>query len=165
MAEAAPDGGTVRQRPVFAASKFAVPDLGRTWVPRISPLRRLSLSEEAALVLVTGSPGSGKTTLLSHWARAQPTGTVAWLSCDRADADPRRFWWAAIEALRTVRPGFGGECLDLLELSREIDHDLLEALLTASQELVDPVTIVLDDFQLVTEMASRRPQVTPPLCW
>lgn len=150
MAEVAPGGGAARQRPTFALSKFAVPDVGRAWVPRTEQLRRLDGTDQAALVLVTGSPGSGKTTLLAHWARAQPAGTVAWLTCDRADADQRRLWWAVIDALRTVRPGFGTECQDLLELSRDIDYDVLEALLTACQELPEPVTIVLDDFQLLT---------------
>ena len=50
------------------------------------------------LTVVVGSAGAGKSVLLSSWAAARPPGVTSLLACDRADADPVRFWAGFIEA-------------------------------------------------------------------
>ena len=111
-------------------------------------LARLS-SPSHRIGAVIGSPGSGKTVLLAQWVRSMPAQSVCWLNADQADRDPVRFWQAAIAAVRSVRPGFGQESLDLLVLDHDVHHDMLEALLAACEGLAQPVVLVIDDFQFV----------------
>lgn len=132
----------------FAPSKFAPPAPSPSWVDRPALLARLS-SPEHRIGAVIGSPGSGKTVLLAQWVRSMPAQSVCWLNADQADRDPVRFWQAAIAAVRSVRPGFGQESLDLLVLDHDVHHDMLEALLAACEGLAQPVVLVIDDFQFV----------------
>jgi LuxR family maltose regulon positive regulatory protein len=53
------------------------------------------------LTLVSASAGFGKTTLVSEWIR-KIACPAAWLSLDRGDNDPLRFWQYIIVALQTV---------------------------------------------------------------
>ncbi|MEZ5139237.1 MAG: hypothetical protein R2711_10875 [Acidimicrobiales bacterium] len=71
---------------------------------------------------------------------------VAWLGLDRADADPVRFWQAAIAAVAGVAPGFGEEAFDLLTLDGRVEQDALESLLIEADALEAPVVLVVDDF-------------------
>lgn len=95
-----------------------------------------------------GAPGSGKTTLLAAWSQRCAT-PVTWLNADGADADPVRFWQAAISAVQQAVPGFGEEAFDQLTLDRAVRPDALEALLAATEDLEREVTLVVDDFHLV----------------
>lgn len=54
------------------------------------------------LTVVAAPAGFGKTTLLSAWwdLNAATTWREAWLSLDRRDQDPVRFWTYSIEGLR-----------------------------------------------------------------
>jgi hypothetical protein len=62
------------------------------------------------LTTVVGSAGAGKSVLLADWAAARPAGVTSWLSCDRADTDPVRFWAGFIEELReAVRAALAGQ--------------------------------------------------------
>ncbi|MEZ5183116.1 MAG: hypothetical protein R2702_14790 [Acidimicrobiales bacterium] len=94
---------------------------------------------------MVASPGSGKSTLLVEWAQRVAT-PVAWLGLDRADADPVRFWQAAIAAVAGVAPGFGEEAFDLLTLDGRVEQDALESLLIEADALEAPVVLVVDDF-------------------
>ncbi len=73
----------------------------------------LTFSENlrALLTIVVGPAGTGKSVLLSSWAAARPAGMTCWLSCDKTDADPLRFWSGFIQALR----GVAGDMADLVE--------------------------------------------------
>lgn len=135
------------RRPVFADSKFAIPEPGSAMVLRPALLRRLDEGASADLTTVIGPAGSGKTTLLLQWARRQLPGSVSWLSCDHGDHEPIRFWHAFVGAVARTCPGFGDECLDLLALNGDVDHDVLESLLTACSALDRPHTLVVDDLQ------------------
>jgi LuxR family maltose regulon positive regulatory protein len=143
-------GGTARNRlPRFASSKFVAPTPAATWVARPDLCHRLDDGGDTGLSLVIGSPGSGKTSLLAQWCHASGADATCWVSADHADLDPVRFWCAFISAVRQSRPWFADECLDLLTLDDRVDHDLLEGLLTAAEDLDGTVTVVIDDFQFV----------------
>src|SRR5262249_15358815 len=58
--------------------------------------------------------GAGKSVLLSSWMAARPGGTIFWLSCDTADADPVRFWAGFIEAVQARGPWFGAGAAGLV---------------------------------------------------
>jgi len=62
---------------------------------------RLQASSAVRLTVVVAPAGWGKTTLLSQWARAQGNDRrVLWLSLDRADDEPTRFWRYVLTVLR-----------------------------------------------------------------
>lgn len=75
--------------------------------PRLT--ERLAAGLQRPLTLISAPAGFGKTSLLSDW-RAAPEGRscpLAWLSLDRGDNDPARFWSDVLAALKTV-PGLAG---------------------------------------------------------
>src|SRR5437762_3075187 len=101
---------TVESQYPPARTKLLVPELPTTHVPRSRLVRHLNDSVTAfAITLVAGFAGSGKTVLLAEFARSQPTGSVAWLSCDVTDADPVHFWTALVGAFRTFDPAIRSE--------------------------------------------------------
>lgn len=144
-----------RREASFAASKFAAPAASML-VTREALIRRIDDGSDSALTVVVGSPGSGKTSLLGQWVRGQHPGNVSWLSCDAADLDPARFWRAAIASMASIRPGFGSECLDLLELNETIDADFLESLLGSCEVMHPPASLVVDDLQLAGDAVQEQ---------
>lgn len=145
------EGVNQRRRPArFGATKFAPPAATAAQVPRPMLLLRLDEAGPDSLRLVVGSPGSGKSSLLAEWVGALPAGSVAWLNADAADRDPVRFWQGLITALQRCAPGFGVEAFDLLTLDGCVDQDTLESVLIDADALDEPVTVVIDDFHLVS---------------
>ena len=93
----------------FALTKFRPPTLPATLITRSGLHDRLTAGAGQRLTVVVGSAGAGKSVLLADWAAARPPGVTSWLSCDRADVDPVRFWAGFIEAPRVIEPGFGAD--------------------------------------------------------
>src|SRR5215467_6432000 len=88
----------------FALSKFRPTTLPSTLVTRPALHDQLTAGAGKQLTVVVGSAGAGKSVLLSSWAAARPPDATSWLSCDKADADPVRFWAGFIEAPRAIEP-------------------------------------------------------------
>ena len=107
--------GALGRSPRFPPSKFHAPSTPSRLVRRSRLLGTLDRGRRARLTLVMGSPGAGKTALLADWLAAHPERPTAWLSCDRADAEPARFVAAMIEALRRAcqQPGLGEDARQL----------------------------------------------------
>jgi LuxR family transcriptional regulator, maltose regulon positive regulatory protein len=140
----------------FSTTKFTPPAVPARDVERPRLLRQLDAVRDVPVAVVVGIAGSGKSSLLAQWAAGQPTGTVCWINADTADADPARFLRALIESVRTVRPDFGQDCLDLLTLDDAVDADTIETLLTETDRLDPPVTVVVDDLHLVGSTTQER---------
>ena len=102
----------------FALTKFRPPALPATLITRSVLHDRLTAGAGQRLTVVVGSAGAGKSVLLADWAAARPGGMTSWLSCDRADAEPARFWAGFIEAPQAIEPGFGADAADLLAMDR-----------------------------------------------
>lgn len=127
-------------------------------MPRPRLLERLDLGLRCRLILISAPAGFGKTTLLSEWIarRQQP---VAWVSLDKGDNDPARFWTHVIAALQTIEPNLGAEVLAAFEASQPPP---LETLLTSvinqinalPQELL--LILVLDDYHLIESQPIHR---------
>ncbi len=98
------------------ATKLHVPRRQRDLVARPRLSERLSRGAESALTLVSAPAGFGKTTLLAQWLAAVPAArrSVAWLSLDQRDNDPRLFWTYLVGALKTAGQGGGASPLSLL---------------------------------------------------
>ena len=101
-----------------------------------------------SLTVVTGPVGAGKTMALTSWAAAEP-GPVAWLSLDGYHNRPGVFLSYVVAALRRsgvavprALPAAWGRAAENLFLLR------LAAALAAQNR---QVTLVLDDFHVITE--------------
>jgi LuxR family maltose regulon positive regulatory protein len=125
--------------------------LRRELLPRDDLLAALDADGPKRLTLVSAPPGFGKSTLLAQWA-ASPIETrlFAWVSLERADNDPVRFWSYVLGALEPFAAGLErirGQHLNasgesLLEL-------LLPALVNEVESMSRAVVLVLDDYHAI----------------
>jgi LuxR family transcriptional regulator, maltose regulon positive regulatory protein len=139
----------------FALSKFRPTTLPTTLVTRPELHDQLTAGAGTRLTVVVGSAGAGKSVLLSSWAAARSPGTTSWLSCDRADADPVRFWTAFIEAPRALAPGFGADAADLLAMDGAMSPDVTASIANDAMELPAGSAVIVDDFQSAAAAVSR----------
>jgi LuxR family maltose regulon positive regulatory protein len=130
----------------FALAKFRPPALPDTLVTRSVLLERLTAGAGKRLTVLVGSAGAGKSVLLSSWAAARPPGVTSWLWCDKADAEPVRFWTGFIEALRKVTPEFGADAADLLALDGTVSADVTASIANDAAKLPPGSAIIVDDF-------------------
>jgi LuxR family transcriptional regulator, maltose regulon positive regulatory protein len=142
-------GAASSSGPLLVATKLYVPDLRPGLVPRRELVAGLVDGRSRKLVLVCAPAGWGKTVLLSEWAAAEAR-PFAWVSLDRGDADPVRFWSYVIAAVRGVEPGVGEAAQAALpaagpDLIDAVVSPLINDLAALSRQLV----IVLDDYHLV----------------
>src|SRR5215218_4398745 len=115
-------------------------------LPRWRPVRRprlLSLLEAGTcgpLTVLAAPAGAGKTMLLVSWvADGQPPGPVAWVTVDRGDEDPARFWAHVLAALReggALPPE--GLLAGLATPHRNVDQEFLAVLVNGLAELPGP---------------------------
>ncbi len=175
-----PEGGVVQggatghaasQSMRFARAKFRPPALPPTLVKRSALHGQLTAGAGQRLTVVMGSAGAGKSVLLSSWAAARPPDTTSWLSCDKADADPVRFWTGFIEAPRAVAPGFGTDAADLLTMDGVMSADVTASIVNDAAKLPAGSAIVVDDFHVaaagvsgaMTDLVERWPTETVQL--
>jgi LuxR family transcriptional regulator, maltose regulon positive regulatory protein len=130
----------------FALAKFRPTTLPPTLVTRPVLHDRLSAGAGQRLTVVVGSAGAGKSVLLSSWAAARPPGVTSWLSCDRADANPVRFWTGFIEAPRAVAPWFGADAADLLAVDNAMSADVTASIANDAAKLPAGSALIVDDF-------------------
>ncbi len=118
-------------------------------------VEQLNAGLERNLILVSAPAGYGKSTLLSEWAH-QVSMPVAWLTLDKADNNPSRFWAYFASALQTV-PGLrklriGESLLDLESVSSSPATD--EALTRLADGIAhspESFILILDDLHLITD--------------
>ena len=155
-------------------TKLYIPPARAEWVPRPALIERLRAGLNRRLTLISAPAGFGKTTLLSqcvaHCARsarerAAPEIRVAWLSLDREDNDPVRFWRyvvAALQAaLQAIQPEFGRSALAALQATppapiEDVLVDLINEVTNATSAGAtsagsDRLVLVLDDLHLIDE--------------
>jgi LuxR family maltose regulon positive regulatory protein len=139
----------------FALAKFRPTTLPATLVTRSALMDRLTAGAGQRLTMVAGSAGAGKSVLLSNWAEARSPGVTSWLSCDRADADPVRFWAGFIEAIQVGVPGFGADAAGLLAMNSAMSADVTASIANDAAKLPAGSAIVVDDFHYAEPAASR----------
>src|SRR5262249_27923259 len=110
-------------------------------------LDQLDAALQHGLTVVSAPAGSGKTSLVVDWtARIGARAVVAWLSLDRRDDDPARFWRHELAALHAERAGLVTHHQRVL---RGAPRLLVEALGADIDALQDDVVFVLDDYHLI----------------
>ena len=82
--------------------KFHIPPLRLELVSRSRLIERLDEGTQRKLTLISAPAGYGKSTLISAWVhnrgKINACPRIAWLSLDKADNDPTRFWVYSIAA-------------------------------------------------------------------
>jgi LuxR family transcriptional regulator, maltose regulon positive regulatory protein len=142
----------------FALTKFRPPTLPATLITRSVLHDRLTAGAGQRLTVVVGSAGAGKSVLLADWAAARPSGVTSWLSCDRADVDPVRFWAGFVEAPRVIEPGFGADAAELLAMDRTMSADVTASVANDAARLPAGSAIIVDDFHFAA--AAAAPDMT-----
>ena len=146
-------------RTPIARAKIAIPRVPVVGLPRTRLLGALpgtgdpagpTPEQPSTVVKVCAPAGYGKSTLLAQYARSlrEAGQLVAWVSCDRHDADLPRWWTAVLTALSTAAGasiGADGSPFDLLEPPRTPEPAFLAEFVEAVDDLGVPVTLVLDD--------------------
>jgi LuxR family transcriptional regulator, maltose regulon positive regulatory protein len=134
--------------PVVLATNLDAPRLRAGLLPRDRLLERL-VHSDARLTLVGAGAGWGKTTLLVQWASVDKR-RFAWLSLERADNDPVRFWTCVVMALRVLYPDIGEAALALLRAPGvRIAETAVPTLLNELDAIPDERVLVLDDYHLI----------------
>ena len=129
-----------------------------TWPEQVSRPRLVECLNEGLyrrLTLISAPAGFGKTTLLSECA-SRCGRPVAWVSLDKGDNDPVRFWTYFVAALQTIpslnEAGVGDAVVVMLKSSQPPPiKALLTSLINEISDVPDPCILVLDDFHLITE--------------
>ena len=134
--------------PILAA-KITAPRVPDWTVPRPRITKLIAQGTRwCPLTVVTGPAGAGKTMALALWAAAEP-GPVAWVSLDAFDNRPGVFWTYVAAALR--RSGVAVPAALPAAQGRAGDHVFLLWLASVLAAQNPPVTLVLDDLNLLTD--------------
>ena len=140
------------------ATKMTVPKMRPDLVARPRLTERLEEGSARGVVAVVAAAGYGKTVLLADWAvwGRHPT---AWLSLDRGDNDPVRFWRHLIASIERTRPGIEAEVGSLLGPPAPPSFEGLAA--AVINALVDQpgsegLVLVLDDYHLIDSEPVHR---------
>jgi LuxR family transcriptional regulator, maltose regulon positive regulatory protein len=129
----------------IAHTKFRVPRVPNATIRRNALLARLDAATDCPLSLVVAAPGSGKTALLAQWVEALDS-PVAWMSCDRTDADAVGYWRNLATA---VGLAWSDAALTAAELAdSDSDDEIAVGIVNQLEELDQPGAIVIDDFHM-----------------
>src|SRR5690348_10191327 len=147
---APPTGRTAASAGIpILTSKITVPGVPDWTVPRPRITKLIAGGTRCPLTVVTGPVGAGKTMALALWAAAE-SGPVAWFSLDEYDNRPATFWSYVVAALR--RSGVAmPNTLSATTRGRTAEHLFLLRLASVLAAQNVPVTLVVDDFHLLTE--------------
>jgi len=108
---------------------------------------RLTKGHRCALTLVSAPAGFGKTTLVTAWA--SESASVAWVSLDKGDTDPARFWAHVIAAFAATEPRAGTTSLAAVRARpEEIEKHALPKLLEELPRDGPDLVLILDDYHL-----------------
>lgn len=143
----------VDQPTVLLTTKWAIPSLPPHLVTRPRLLEVVQPAAARSLTLISAPAGFGKTTLLGEWATSCGH-SVAWLSLDEADNNPRRFLAYLIGALQKAHPALGNTIRDRCSVA--LQGSLTEAMMVLLNELAalpTAVTIILDNYHVIEHEA------------
>jgi LuxR family transcriptional regulator, maltose regulon positive regulatory protein len=137
--------------PSLIRTKLNAP-VARELVSRTALLEVLCGGSPRRLTLVRAPAGWGKSSLLADWHAAdRETRPFAWLSLDRGDNDPVRFFGYAIEALRLLAGEIGQRSAEVLRAPGvSLVDDVLPVLLNELEALPGASVLLVEDYHLIT---------------
>lgn len=121
-------------------TRLRVPARSERFVQRPRITQLLDEAVTGPVTVVTGPAGTGKSLAVADWTRAgRLPGPAAWVSLDRGDADPARFWASLVAALSLAT---GGDTLARLDVP---DHPDVGFLGDVAAALGGHLVLLLDD--------------------
>ncbi len=152
---AAMEAGTGPARADISRASLMPPRVRPRSVDRSRLLDVLGADDSVFCAVVRAPAGYGKSTLLKQWCERADSGLVAWFSLDEYHDDPISFWSGFTAAIDRVVPGFGAGYLELLHRPGvSLLDSVMPRVVNEIVELPEPVTVVLDDLQTVTQRAT-----------
>jgi ATP/maltotriose-dependent transcriptional regulator MalT/serine/threonine protein kinase len=145
--------------PPAPATRFQLPVPTRALVDRTRLIDVLREGQKKKLTVIHGPTGFGKSTLAAQWAKVLSADgvAVAWLTIDHDDNNVVWFLSHLIEAIRAVTPALATELGELLEEhGDESERYVLTSLINEIHESGTRMTLVIDDWHLVTDRATIR---------
>jgi len=130
-------------------AKFLAPRVRNGTVRRVRALRRLRAARDRRVVQVLAPPGYGKTSLVAQWAGGDPR-SVAWLTADDRDNDPVAFLAYLAAAIDRVAP-LDPVVFTEIRSGAVSGRSAVGRLLAAISRRAEPLIIVIDDAQRVTD--------------
>ncbi|WP_404196777.1 LuxR C-terminal-related transcriptional regulator [Streptomyces tauricus] len=139
----------------FLRTRFAIPARPAMFLRRDRLVRHLDRSCPTPLTMVNGAAGAGKTLLVADWATGR-TEPLAWLTTEATDQQPAMFWAYFLQALRASGMPLSAELSCPAEAAGatdagRVDHPLLARLAAELSARDLPVTVVLDQYDRVTD--------------
>jgi LuxR family maltose regulon positive regulatory protein len=114
-------------------------------VARTALFERLSAGYPGGVTLVSAPAGSGKTVLLRSWIEAAGLGgRTAWVSVERDERDPQRFWLSVVDALRGAA-GVQGPIEDLGPSPGFDGEAVVQRIVADASSLEQPLLLIIDD--------------------
>jgi len=140
--------------PPTPATKYRPPVAIRSVVPRKRLTDVVHAAGRRRLILIRAPSGYGKSTLAAQWQQelTRDGVAVAWLTID--DDDNNVVWFVAhlLEAIRQVRPALAASLGQVLEEhGDDADRYVLTSLIDEIHQNNDPITLVVDDWQRVSD--------------
>lgn len=130
-------------------TKLSIPLCRENSVTRPALIARLSegFACNRQITLVSAPPGYGKTTLIVEWSKKSDSKFV-WLTLDKGDNEPVRFFSYFIAALQQHDRNIGFAASSLLDAPQFPPADMLTgAIVNDIAELPERIVLVMDDFQ------------------
>ncbi|EPZ16274.1 hypothetical protein M622_13680 [Thauera terpenica 58Eu] len=145
-----------RASPLFIKTKLRPPRLTRTTVRRDAAIALLESGQERALTLLDTPAGFGKTTLLTAWHEqlSREGRVTAWLTLDQDDNDKTRFVEYLTKAFIMAFRNLTEDSPEFDNVGRILSEKIqLTSILNAVQELGREVTLILDDYDKISDPA------------
>lgn len=141
------------QRQRVPGTKLVVPEMPAGMVSRPRLLSMLDRAGDSPVTVVCAAAGWGKTLLLTEWVRRHGVATTAWISLDADDNDEPRFWSGVLDALSRCAAVPAASPLRTLAVPAGPGGypRFLAEVVNGLQELPQPVWLVLDDLQEITD--------------
>jgi LuxR family maltose regulon positive regulatory protein len=139
-------------------TKLYIPAVRRRVIPRQRLIERLSTALDYKITLISAPAGFGKTTLLSEWIHiSELNKRIAWVSLDKGDNDPVRFWHYFVAALGGLKSSISEKALPMLHSPQPPPiESALTTLINEVTAIPDNFAVVLDDYHMVESQAIRN---------
>jgi LuxR family transcriptional regulator, maltose regulon positive regulatory protein len=137
------------------ASKLRRPLVRPGTILRSPLIGQLARDDPRPVVTVVAPPGYGKTTLLAQWAELDGR-SVAWVSVDEQDNDPKVLLRYVAEALDAVQPVGPRVFKALGSPTSSVPGSVVPRLASAFSSMTVPLALVLDDVHLLRATECRH---------
>ena len=133
----------------FLSTKLFIPPIKHPFVVRERLNSLLDTSCHQKLTLVSAPAGFGKSTLVASWLE-ETSQKAAWLSLDKQDNSPIRFWSCIIKAIQSLEPEIGQNSAEIAQSTqlRDIEPVVVNLLNDLAVENIT-LLLIIDDYHVI----------------